>query len=286
MATTEVSIRRKESQSHLPVEVRSQAKIRIGAHYVNRQPLRGLTEKEEREYLPQIIGVSPTDPTFGQKARDYWNDFTVDVPIDGKILNIATTESGTPINLTDFITYRWCLKHMEVAESREKMEKDANKRFYIHNPDREILKENSRMKVRSEAYRQFIQVMDSDAKMGQLLRLLGNINPDLLSTEQKQNRLELLVKETPEDFLKFATDKDLAVRALIEDLVIANVLRKIGSQYLYIDQTIGETLDDAVNYFKNKRNSATVSEMRAKYKEARGTVALDNEDEETDEDKG
>jgi hypothetical protein len=277
MATTEVSIRRKESQSHLPVEVRSAAKVRIGAHYVNRQPLRGLTEAEEKQFLPVIIGVSPTDVMFGQKTRDYWNDFTLDIPIDGKILNIAKTAEGSPLNLNDYIAYRWCLKHTEVADSREEMERDGTKRFYIHNPEKEISKENNLVKIRSSAYREFIKVMDSDAKMGQLLRLLGNINPDLLSTEQKQNRLEMLVKETPEDFLKYATDKDLAIRALIEDLVITNVLRKIGSQYIYIDQTIGETLDDAVNYFKNKRNSGAVNEMRAKYKEARGTVALDNE---------
>ena len=64
--------------------------------------------------------------------------------------------------------------------------------------------------------------------------------------------------------MKFALDKDLDLRAEIE-MVAREVLRKIGNQYIYGDETIGENITDTIVYFKNKKNSGA-STMRAQLK--------------------
>ena len=65
-----------------------------------------------------------------------------------------------------------------------------------------------------------------------------------------------------------ATDKDLELKAEIESMVEAGVLRKIGNQVIYIDEVLGETLQDTIVYLKNKKNSGTLTVLRAKLKEA------------------
>ena len=50
-------------------------------------------------------------------------------------------------------------------------------------------------------------------------------------------------------------------------MVTASVLRRIGNQVIYIDEVIGDTLEDAVVYLKDKKNSGTLTVLRAKLKE-------------------
>ena len=45
-----------------------------------------------------------------------------------------------------------------------------------------------------------------------------------------------------------------------------DVLRKIGNQYIYGDETIGENITDTIVYFKNKKNSGSVNAIRAQLK--------------------
>ena len=66
--------------------------------------------------------------------------------------------------------------------------------------------------------------------------------------------------------MKVVIDKDLDLRAEIEELASKDVLRKIGNQYIYGDETIGENITDTIVYFKNKKNSGAVNAMRAQLK--------------------
>ena len=50
-------------------------------------------------------------------------------------------------------------------------------------------------------------------------------------------------------------------------MVTAGVLRKIGNQVIFIDEVLGDTLDNTVVYLKDKKNSSTLTVLRAKLKE-------------------
>ena len=63
-------------------------------------------------------------------------------------------------------------------------------------------------------------------------------------------------------------DKDLELKAEIESMIEAGVLRKIGNQVIYIDEVLGEDMKDTIVYLKNKKNSGTLTILRAKLKEA------------------
>ena len=50
-------------------------------------------------------------------------------------------------------------------------------------------------------------------------------------------------------------------------MISAGVLRKIGNQVIFIDEVLGDTMDDAVIHLKDKKNSGKLTILRAKLKE-------------------
>ena len=88
-----------------------------------------------------------------------------------------------------------------------------------------------------------------------------------MTDEQVENSLYELKNSDTKKFLKGAKDKNLEIKAEIEEMVTASVLRKIGNQIIFIDEVLGDTIDDAVVFLKDKKNSGTLTILRAKLKE-------------------
>jgi hypothetical protein len=82
-----------------------------------------------------------------------------------------------------------------------------------------------------------------------------------------ENSLYDYKEKQPARFLKFALDSNLEIQAEIEEMIEASVLRRIGNQVIFQDETIGEDMTDTIVYFKNKKNSGQVNIMRARLKE-------------------
>ncbi len=262
-----VIIRRKEVLNHLPQEIRAGAKISIGSIYVGRQPLKGVEGEEANKLLSGILDVPPGHPDWPKQVKNFWASMTVKVPFEGKELDIAVDEDGNPHNVIDYVTYKWCKKHRQVADTKEEMEKVSGKKFYIYDPQRDLLKKSAKVKVQKEADKEFIKASTDAAKMKRLLRLLSKgSNPEKLSNLEVENNLYDIKSREPVKFLKLVLDKDLDLRAEIEEMASKDVLRKIGNQYIYGDETIGENITDTIVYFKNKKNSGSVNAIRAQLK--------------------
>jgi len=57
------------------------------------------------------------------------------------------------------------------------------------------------------------------------------------------------------------------MKAEIDEMVSSGVLRKIGNQIIFIDEIIGDTIDDTVIHLNDKKNSGKLTVLRAKLKE-------------------
>ena len=264
-----IYVRRKEINSFLPKEVRVGARVTIGSIFVGRQPLKGVEGEEAKEYLPRIIGLPYDHPDFPAKEKDYWASLRVKVPFEGKELDITTTEDGKAVNPEDYITYKWCMKHRQVAESKSEMESISGKRFYIYDPQKDLLKKNKRVQVSKDADKEFIKASSDVARMKRLLRVISDTNPDKLSNLEIENNLYELKTSSPEKFLKAALDKDLDLRDEIAEMVQKDIIRKIGNQHIHGDETLRENIADTIVYYKNKKNSGAINALRAKLKEAK-----------------
>ena len=262
-----IFLRRKEINNHLPKAVQAEAVMKLSSVYVNRQPLKGLSPKEEKELMEGILDVSPDHVDWPKHSKMFWADMTIPVGFTGVELEVGVDENGTPISILDYLKYKFALKHPHVALTEEEMNGDFSKRFYIQDLSREDKVKNTQIQFKKDADKEFIKLSSNPKNMKRVLRLLSDSNPDRLTDEQVENALYEIKNSKTKKFLKIAKDKNLEIKAEIEEMVTASVLRKIGNQIIFIDEVLGDTLDDAVVFLKDKKNSGTLTILRAKLKE-------------------
>ena len=264
-----IYIRRKEINSFLPKEVRVGARVTIGSIFVGRQPLKGVEGEEAKKYLPGLIGLPYDHPDFPIREKDYWASLRVKVPFEGKELDISMHEDGSPVNVEDYITYKWCSKHRQVADTKEEMLATSGKKFYIYDPQKDLLKKNKLIQVSKDADKEFLKASSDPARLKRLLRVLSAANPDKLTSLEIENNLYEIKSKSPAKFYKAAIDKDLDIKDEIAEMVQYDIIRKIGNSHIHSDETLGEDLRDTIIYFKNKKNSGALNAMRAKLKEVK-----------------
>ena len=229
-----VYLRRKEINNHLPKEVLAEAVTKLSSVFVNRQPLKGFSPSDEKKYLNGILDVSPEHVDWPKHTKEFWANLTIPVGFTG--VELKMNEIGG--------------------------------RFYIQDTSRDELKRFNEIQFKKDADKEYIKVSSDLKNMKRILRLLGeHINPDTLSHEQVENALYDLKTANPKQFLKVAQDKNLESKAEIDEMIEAGVLRKIGNQVIFIDEILGDTVDDTVIYLKNKKNSGKLTTLRAKLKE-------------------
>jgi hypothetical protein len=166
----------------------------------------------------------------------------------------------------DWIKYQFALKHPHVALSEKEM--TGRQRFYILDTTKAEQSKFNAIQFKKDADKEFIKLSSDPKGMKRVLRLISNsLNPDRLTVEQIETALYDIKDKEPKRFIKIATDKHLEIKAEIEEMVSAGVLRKIGNQIIFIDEVLGETMEDTVVYLKNKKNSGKLTTLRAKLKE-------------------
>ena len=262
-----VTIRQKELLNHLPKAVRAEAIYKLSSVYVNRQPLKGFTTKEEKRYMEGILDVNPEHNDWPKHSKQFWAEMTIPIGFTGVELEIGMDDEENPISIMDYIKYRFALKHPHVAMTKEEMDSNFEKKFYIQDLTRDDKVKNNKIQLRKDADREFIKISANEKSMARVLRLMSSANPDRLTQDQIENSLYELKNENPKKFIRIVTDKNLELKSEIEEMVSAAVLRRIGNQVIFIDETLGDTLDDAIVFLKDKKNSGKLSILRAKLKE-------------------
>ena len=271
-----VHLRRKEKQRDgVPPEVMQYAMMTVSSVFKDGRPLRPLSSDEEKKLLPLFRDLDPDDPKeFSKDVKKFWEDFRVKVPYNGKELDITVNKDGIPDEPEQYVIWRFCQIHPEVADGELEMRRNANKQFYIHDPNKEIANKNKQVKSKIDANKECIKLLSGQKKdMEKARRVLALIqnsyNVYNLSEQEIENQLYEVAQEKPEQFLKIVKDTDLDIRAELQQLVSLGVINKVGNSYIYIDNTIGYTEDEAIQFMKDtERNSQVITELKHKLKEA------------------
>jgi len=91
-------------------------------------------------------------------------------------------------------------------------------------------------------------------------------NPGKMTKDEKELQLEELQEDNPLYFLDICKDKNLALTALINEALSAEALRKVGNSILDGDITLGDSMEAAVIFLKDKKNSNVLTAIKAKLK--------------------
>tara|TARA_R110001606_G_scaffold348056_1_gene497531 strand:+ start:8549 stop:9361 length:813 start_codon:yes stop_codon:yes gene_type:complete len=267
MASKKVFLRRKTIDNFLPEVVRAEATMKLSSVFVNRQPLKGFDPKDEKKYLNGILDVDPDNHDWPKYSKLFWAELSIKVGFEGVELEVGMNDKGDPIQIMDWINYNFAVRHPHVALSEEEMNSQYTKRFYIQDISKDEMKKNLKIQSKKDADKEFIKISSDKRRMAWVLRLMSSMNPDIMSREQIENSLYDLKEKDHKKFFNIVSDKHLEMKAEIEEMVSAGILRKIGNQTIFIDEILGDTLEDTIIHLKDKKNSGKLTILRAKLKE-------------------
>lgn len=277
-----VYIRRKEVLSPLGDDS-SDHLWKIGSALKGTMHLSGLTREEEARWLPDIIGVTPTNSEWGKKLAQYWNNISALVPDgEGRKLNVTLGENKEPVNVNDYILYRYCLVYGRVANKKEEIRKSPKIRFYLFNEKEEKQDKVSLMKTRLNARKIIFALLEDSTRFNAVLKIFSNettlltkiglpiINIDKASDDDKQLMLDSIATNpiTINRFIEVANDKNLITQSFIEDCIFYKKLQRVPntSTILRGSLTIGNTVTEAIAFLGNPINSKVVLELKAEIK--------------------
>jgi hypothetical protein len=229
--------------------------------------LRGLSFEEERRLLPELLGVEATDLNFRKKASEFWADISIIIPLEGKKLNVSTERLfdnvdgkkvaiEVPINLRDYVYFRYVDCHREVAKDKEDCLGNPYAKFYIEDSTAELEKATSAFAKKKEINKKVLELTDGANPDIQLLKSIVYV---LKPFHRKQipstlEALSILLSEIseqyPSEFLVAATDKDIKDRALIATLQEKGIITMAGN--MVYDEMVGDSAvaDDTDSYIK------------------------------------
>ena len=259
-----VYLRRKPLEGYLPKEVRAEARYTLSSILHMNQPLKGLTAEEEEKYLPSLLPVGPKDPRWAEHVRNFWAEMRIRIGFTGTPLEIGTNEeTGAPLNLMDWVRWKFALKHKLVAQDEKEMMSSPIKQCYILDPTKEVAVQNIKVQQSMLADREFIKLSENPEALRSVLQVMSPaIRITRLKDDEVQNALFELKTKDPKKFVETVGDKDLLTRAEIYRMIAANVILKLNDTYSFRNDVIGNSETELLLWFKSPKSTVLVNAMR------------------------
>ena len=210
----------------------------------------GLTNEDARR-LEKALGKEEGELN---PNSDFWTTFAVRIGAKDLILN-----TDRPM---DELQYLFLKNHKRVAVGLSNI--DPSKDYVMINSDAEAEQQNKANKTKREAYRELDKMSIED--MRKCLRLYG-MKSDTMSNELVEAKLTEQIEKSPEKFmLKWVNNADKDINYLIEEAIAKNIIRRNRSQYFFGTDMIGNGLDDAIAYLKDKKNQEIMLAIKQEIK--------------------
>lgn len=219
---------------------------RSGSRYtgLNREQARDLEKK-----------LSMSEGTLDPDSS-YWDTFAIKIGKKDLIINTDRPEGE--------LQYLFLKNHKRVADGLNKVNPSTD--YVIIDKDAEAVEANKSNKIKREAYKALEKMSLED--MRKCLRLLG-FKADTMSNEMVEARLTDELEKNPVKFNRVWVDNpNKEMNFIIEEALSKNILRKNRATYYFGTDSIGNGIDDVIDYLKNKKNQdiylAILNEIKAK----------------------
>lgn len=264
MSSKIIEIRRKPNKTNLPDHLYEDSTKSIGASLgPSGEVATGLSVAEIEKYMPTLLGISASSPSFYKAVSDYFASMTVKVDTTGVSLQIGMDDKGNPINLQDYITYRFITINPKVASSKADVR--VAHQFFLYDPQEETDRKYAQLQMKKNAEKEFIKLTADKKKLELVLTILDpyalRLNP-----QEQELRINSIKESEPERFLVICTDAHLETKAFIEKCLTAEALRRVGNIFLNGDQKLGDTMEETVLFLEDPKNSELVATLKARVK--------------------
>ena len=271
-----ISIKRKENKTNLPDHVYDASNKGLGATFTASGDVNtGLSITEMEKYMPGIVYISPKDPTFMVKVKEWFMDLSIKVPPIGVSFEVGKDDEGNPYNVMEYVKFQFAQVHPYLLLNNKDDNEKRKKRkfmFVVEDESREKIAKVAAKNQRKKALQEYIKLTGSETTMDHVLRVLGEY-PDNMDSDDKELVLENIAKSQPKMFLKAAQDKSLKTKSFLQNCLSAEALRKVGNTYLDGEEKLGDTEEEAVQFLDDKKNSDTMLRLKAKLKQFQNAKA-------------
>ena len=215
---------------------------------------------------------------FTKKEDKEIFDNTFDFEKKASILEELESKSLVPMvisGVSSYILFRYSLVYGRVSNTVKDIRKSPKIDFYLYSKQVETKNAYASLMQRAKAVDIFVSLLSPDKeKMVDALLLMFNENlAAFKDLESKHLILESKANQKPSEFIKFATDSNLAFKGLITKAVTMKIIHNPSNtdSYYYGDnneQLLGHSLNDAVLFFKSEadKNKQIFSTVKARIK--------------------
>ncbi len=180
---------------------------------------------------------------------------------------------GSPIDVADYVLYRYCLIHSEVANEFALVDKSNNIRFYLHSEDE--IKQMKKLQLQIERTRmEKVKEVMLDSELTEAILYAAKLPIDVATLDSTDRDLALndYSNTNPKDFIILASNPNIKTIGLIEKYIAFGILTRIEGSNMIVSSTdasviVGNSINEAIAFFKNeKENKQVLSEFIARYK--------------------
>jgi hypothetical protein len=274
----------RRNTTRMPSDVFKDSITKIGSEWKEntRSMIRGLSVEEEKAYLPRILQVQPDSPNWDRALEQYWADFSLRVPSEGLELEIYVDKNNNPTesNLKDFISFRFAKVSSRVAVTPEEIENKAMFPYYVEDKKAQNLSAYEKLQISKRASLNFMKLVKSDDnnaftnpdKVDWVLELYKRTDsslPTIASMDSTDKEVYLSNKsaEDAETFNAIVEDPQLESKSFIVKCISLGVLTRIGNAILNGQEKIGDSLEEAVYYLQDAKNSKVDITLKQRVKE-------------------
>ena len=184
----------------------------------------------------------------------------------------------TPINVEDYLLYRYCQNYHDVANSIDTVDKSPSIRFYLFSDKLSKVETEKKLNLDKKAMALFLKLIANINDVDNVLYTLCNkvdalkgINIKHIDESDKHIYLKNIMNDTPVLFINTVEDKNLLIKANIERYINAGIWKRLSNSDIIVDTdnaeiTIGNNVDEAVNFMTNDANKERLNTYVAKFK--------------------
>ncbi len=174
----------------------------------------------------------------------------------------------TPTNPLEYFNFVYASYHNRVANSQELISKSPRIEFYmVTKEDLEIAK-RKKYELSKRITRALLK-LDEDVELFDAVCSVLNIKG--ADEIDKGIALSNLAKDNPTQIIDTMNDKNLLLKATIEGYIRKGIIKRAPNSSMIIDSMdatmiIGSNMEDALTFFSDTKNDATINQYAAKYK--------------------
>lgn len=184
----------------------------------------------EKDYLEYIMDLPENALSVYKKTDNFWANKSVTLGKEKTLLDLSVPD--------DYIKYKILLANDDfIAPSEESLKhlRKATYQFVITRESDEYEHNIQSLTTTSKAYMLFGQFKEDLKKLAAIIEIATGKTVSRVEKKYVYSQVEVVIKDSPEKFIKAAEDIYLDTKILIKDAIETGHIRKSG-QYYYLTE--------------------------------------------------